>query len=101
VSTRSHGEEVAASEMTKACYSRPDRREVRAWDDRGCLQRRRNVGNDASGWRKAEREEGLVYSSHGAAAGWGRVHGAQIVGSGPKAKMQDREVVVEEGRRKS
>jgi len=43
----------------------------------------------------------LVDSSHDAAAGWAQLHGAQIVGSGPKGKMPDRAAIGEEGRRQS
>jgi len=62
-----------------------------------------NAVNGASAWRTVE-GEGPVGSSHGAVADLEQVHDAQIVGSGPKGKMPDREAVVadaEEGRRKS
>ncbi len=50
-------------------------------------------GSGASAWRKVEGEEGLVDSTHGAAAGWEEVHGVRIVGSGPRGKTPDREAI--------
>jgi hypothetical protein len=50
-----------------------------------------NGGNGASVWTEVGGDGGLVDSTHGAAVGWEQeVHGARIVGSGPKGKMPDR-----------
>lgn len=90
----------ASEMMTKANFLRPDQRGARVWGDHDYSRQQVNAGNGASAWTKAE-EEGLADSNHGAAAGWGRVHGARTAESGPKGKMPDREVIAEGGHRQS
>ena len=46
-------------------------------------------------------DEGLVDSTHGAAAGWEQVHGVRTVGSGPKGKMPDRGAIATGDHRQS
>jgi hypothetical protein len=58
-------------------------------------------GNGASVWRRAGGDEGLVDSTHDAAAGWEQVHGVRTVGSGPKGKMPDREAIATGDHRQS